>query len=398
MIVNKTNADYLDDSLALSEIWSLINDKYALFEDNGASWKSVKSIYEEKAKQMPEQDLYDIIEDMILELGDPHTKLNRKTMENTYISPVVIYYLSGEFYVCDSSIADSKLNKGMKIIEINNMPISMFLEEEKRKLKYKSMNMVIANAIEGLSSATYKKAIKLSCQDNDCFVSEDIEFLKITDLALMNTAKQNKENIKFINSRTIGNVFYYKLFGFNNGATKLFLDTIEQYSSCEHLIVDLRGNIGGLIEEAKKFAALFLKEKKIIGYEKLKSSNQINKTIIEPCEINIMDKYKHIVFLCDNFTASSTEFILLRAVKNYNDKIMVIGTQTAGFPHSATVFTLMNNYRLQVTTIMYTDENGKAIVEEGIYPDIEVFNDGRFITEGIDNQLEYALGICRDKT
>ena len=35
-----------------------------------------------------------------------------------------------------------------------------------------------------------------------------------------------------------------------------------------------------------------------------------------------------------------------------------MGTETAGFPHSATVFTLRNNYKLQITTVEYQDENG----------------------------------------
>jgi len=396
MLMSNVSDNFLERYSILLEVWNLINDKYALFETRDICWGAIKNKYENIVKQTPDIDVFEIIGAMLRELSDPHTKLNKKTIENTYISPVGIYPLNGEFYIISNQKNDSKLKRGMKILQINDIPVNILLESEKSKLKYKSLSMVIINVIENLSSANYKKSIILTCESCGELITEKFEFVRILELQQIQSQKSNIQNLNLVSSKEIGNVHYYKLHRFNNNATQLFMESVNKHKDCTCLVVDLRGNTGGLVEEAKIFAGLFIKDKKRVGFEKKKLNNQISQILIEPHTYNVTNNYERIIFVCDNFSASSTEFILLKAVKNYCDKIIIVGTKTAGLPHSATVYTLFNGYKLQVTTIQYVDEYGRSVDEIGIDPDFEVLNDVTYITNGTDYQLKYALELCGD--
>ncbi|GAB6275312.1 MAG: hypothetical protein STSR0004_21770 [Peptococcaceae bacterium] len=99
--------------------------------------------------------------------------------------------------------------------------------------------------------------------------------------------------------------------------------------------------------------------------------------------------------LCDEFTMSSCEFIFVNALKG-SKKIRVVENQTAGLVHEATIFTLFDGTKLQVTTFKYLSHDGTVIKEVGIQPDVEVHNTVSLLTKRQDDQLNYAVKLCRD--
>lgn len=381
----------------INEIWELVNDRYVLFNIRNICWESVGKIFLKRTENLLLGiDIYDLIEEMLLTLGDPHTRLIREISDNIYISSVGVFCLENEFYIMDNYLESSRLRKGMKIIGINELTIDQFVRSEQERLGYNSLNMVKLRVMEQLSLATFKKSFKLKAQDdNSQSIAETIQFMGFTEIAKSQTLTKHNINLKLSINRKIGDVYYYKPITFMNPMlTNSFLDTIDGLEYCENLIIDLRGNMGGLIEETKKFAGLFLEKREIVGYQRRNGLKEREEILVEASNRNILGSFKNIVFLCDCFTGSSAEFILLKAIKGKNKKITIMGTETAGFPHSATVFTLRNNYKLQITTVEYQDENGIILKDTGIQPDIVVKNDKTYITLGIDRQLKAALQIC----
>ena len=133
-------------------------------------------------------------------------------------------------------------------------------------------------------------------------------------------------------------------------------------------------------------------EEKTLGYRMNKEGD---------CEIirvkplsGLQKTFKNVIVLFDEFTMSSCEFIFVNALKG-SEKIQVVGNQTAGLVHEATIFPLFDGTKLQVTTFKYLSHDGTVMNEVGIQPDIEVHNTVTLLTKRQDDQLNYAVKLCR---
>ncbi|WDC83407.1 S41 family peptidase [Caloramator sp. mosi_1] len=184
---------------------------------------------------------------------------------------------------------------------------------------------------------------------------------------------------------------YVKLPTFNHPKIDNDFEQFLNESKSKNLIIDVRSNMGGLIEKAINVSSMLLKDIKNIGFIASRNEAELRPITINPTG-KYLDKFKKIIILVDRNTDSSVENIFIRALKNSSNKIRILGTETMGLVHQSTVFTLKDNSQLQVTTSKYYDVNRNLLKPEGIEPDIFVEN-GLNIFMGIDNQLNMALKL-----
>ena len=111
----------------------------------------------------------------------------------------------------------------------------------------------------------------------------------------------------------------------------------------------------------------------------------------------ICNHIEKIIVLCDEFTMSSAEFIFLEALLKDKKRIYTIGKQTGGLAHGASLFTLFDGTKIQITTFKYLNTNMEVVQETGIVPDVEVENDIEEMVLGEDQQLKYAIKLCNSK-
>ena len=163
------------------------------------------------------------------------------------------------------------------------------------------------------------------------------------------------------------NIGYIKIPSFDTDAAKKFKEKYEELESkkVKSLIIDLRNNGGGIVDEATKIADYILeKGSTIISTVDNKQNKKITKAENEPI-IN-----KKIVILVNEHTASASE-ILACSLKD-NDKATIIGTKTYGKGVIQTVFSLSDGSGLKITTAEYYTPNGETIHKVGITPNVEV--------------------------
>jgi carboxyl-terminal processing protease len=161
------------------------------------------------------------------------------------------------------------------------------------------------------------------------------------------------------------NIAYIRITTFDENTSKAFVSALDDMKSkgMKGLILDLRDNPGGLLDECKVVADKLLGKGTIV-YTLDKDGK---KEVLESDEdkINVP-----LVVLTNGGTASASE-IVSGAVRDHKAGTL-IGTTTFGKGLVQTVIPLIDGTGIKVTTARYYTPSGECIQKKGIKPDIEV--------------------------
>lgn len=130
------------------------------------------------------------------------------------------------------------------------------------------------------------------------------------------------------------------------------------------LVLDLRRNPGGLLEQAAKVADCFLDSGLIVSTKGRTSSSNLD--FVAHRE-NSHSEYPMVV-LVNKGTASGSE-IVAGALQD-NGRAVIMGTKTFGKGSVQTIFPLGEGLGLRLTTAKWYTPKGTSIHDEGITPDI----------------------------
>ncbi len=132
------------------------------------------------------------------------------------------------------------------------------------------------------------------------------------------------------------------------------------------VVLDLRFNPGGLLEEAVNVSGLFLEKVPVV------STIGRNKTKKEIEYARNPTPYKDfkMIILVNEASASASE-IVAGALQDHK-RGLILGKQTFGKGSVQTVIDLENKSGLKLTIARYYTPNGRSIQSKGITPDIEV--------------------------
>lgn len=139
-----------------------------------------------------------------------------------------------------------------------------------------------------------------------------------------------------------------------------------KHSNLKGIIIDLRRNPGGLLEQAIRVSDLFIPEGKIvstIGRDKSKEevvyASKKAKYVSNP-----------LIVLMNEYSASASE-IVAGALQD-NRRAIIMGEKSFGKGSVQSVVKLGDGSGLKLTVARYYTPSGKSIQAEGITPDIEV--------------------------
>ncbi|HDQ26127.1 MAG TPA: S41 family peptidase [bacterium] len=135
-------------------------------------------------------------------------------------------------------------------------------------------------------------------------------------------------------------------------------------SKAERLIIDLRNNPGGLLDQAVRVAEFFLPKDRLIVYTEGRAKTKG----MEFKSSRNMDFKGDIAVLINRGSASASE-ILSGALQDHN-RAVIIGTQSFGKGSVQTIIPLSGGSALRLTTAQYMTPSGRKIHGVGIKPDI----------------------------
>jgi carboxyl-terminal processing protease len=161
---------------------------------------------------------------------------------------------------------------------------------------------------------------------------------------------------------------YIRLSNFTGTTTNELEQALEKLENSDGplkgLILDLRNNGGGLLNQSIKVADLFLDEGKILS---IKGRNKKNTKVFKASASSIVRDYP-LVVLINGGSASASE-IVAGALQDHK-RALILGTTSFGKGSVQTVETLRDGAGLKLTIARYYTPNDRSIQAKGIKPDI----------------------------
>lgn len=212
---------------------------------------------------------------------------------------------------------------------------------------------------------------------------EKMRGLVDTDLDLTIRRAGQKEPIELTITRAIitvqsvrgrledGDILYVRVSSFTEQTDKGLRKTVnrlkeEAGDDYKGLILDLRNNPGGLLDQAIAVSDAFLEKGEIVSTRgrKADDANRYNAKTDD-----IVDG-RPVVVIINGGSASASE-IVAGALQDHG-RAVILGTKSFGKGSVQTIVPLQGNGAMRMTTARYYTPSGNSIQAKGITPDIEV--------------------------
>ncbi len=141
-------------------------------------------------------------------------------------------------------------------------------------------------------------------------------------------------------------------------------EAMAPYAQPKRLTIDLRGNPGGLRDEAFKVVSLFFPKGTVLATYTSQTGVQTatdgNDTLITPGSIRILQ---------DSRTASAAEYLIAALKDGLPDITTVFGEKSYGKSHSTVLLTLSGGGQISLTEALLATGSGRSWDKVGISPD-----------------------------
>ncbi len=333
-----------------AKTWELVNDEFYDESFNGESWIYWKNKYQGKLSTL--EDAHKAIETALFSLGDRYSRFLDEEQfndENSQIKAklcgigVQISKNADQYLYIISPLEHSPAQKaglksGDEIVSINDIDAKGMSIPQAAKL------------IKGLASTKVSLGI-LRGKDVLKFMVERAEIpIKVVSA------------VKMLDNR----IGYIRLNSFlSSNAYEEVKNAVLKLNNAQGIILDLRDNPGGLLNNAINISSLFLNTGNIVstvdrhGYKSTAPCN--GKPIFD----------KPLVILVNHGSASASE--ITSAALKENKRAKLIGETTYGKGLVQGVYHLLDGSGVNITIARYLTPNGTDINKVGIKPD-EVVN------------------------
>lgn len=266
----------------------------------------------------------------------------------------------------DSPADKAGLKPGDKIIKVNNKDVSgMELDDVVKLIKNKKKVNIIVKRDNKEKEITLKQNTVVIPSVSSRIVESNNKKVGVLNVSIFaaNTYKQFKNKLDDLENKKI-----------------------------DSLIIDVRQNSGGHLDQVSKILSLFMKQDKVIYQIKTK------KGVEKYYSTGKKSKNYNVVVLIDNGSASASE--ILAAAMNESYGATLIGEKTYGKGTVKKEYMLSSGASIKYTVEKWFTPKGKSINGKGISPTIEVALSDEYAnnpTDENDNQLQEAIKFLTEE-
>ena len=314
-------------------------------------------------------------------LGDPYTEyISEEEMED-YMQDTLGNYVGIGVYMAKDK-------------ETNYVKIISFIENSPAE----KAGLLVGDFIVGLDDKTYTADEMDELSDD--IKGEEGTKVKLTILRGTDTkeftVKREKIKVNPVEGKILEeNIGYIAFTSFDETTAEDFKEKYDELRAegMQYLIMDLRNNGGGLVDQALNIADYIAEKGSVLLYEVDKKGNEeIEKSKNDPI-VNVP-----VCILTNKNTASASE-ILVGALQDLK-KAKIVGTTTYGKGIIQEILSVKDSGGIKITTQEYQTPNHHKIHKVGIEPDekVELPKDvGNVLTvpEEKDTQLNKAKEVVK---
>lgn len=314
-------------------------------------------------------------------LEDPYTEYISKEDMQDFMDDTTGNFVGVGIYM----VKDEEKNRVMVLSPIKNSPAEKAgilpgdLIIKVDNVEYTADDMsVLANKIKGQSGTTVK-----------------VEILRNTETKTFELKRESIKVNPVEGKKLEKDIGYIEFNSFDEGTAEDFKNKFKDLEKqrIKSLIIDLRNNGGGIVDEALEIADYIADKDSVLLYE----VNKENKEEVKKSKNNPIINMP-IIILTNKNTASSSE-ILCGALKDLG-KAKTVGTKTYGKGVIQQLLSLPDGSGIKITSEKYLTPNKTEINKIGIEPDEKVelpesVTNILRVDEKDDTQLQKAIEMLK---
>ena len=197
-----------------------------------------------------------------------------------------------------------------------------------------------------------------------------------------------------IDGDSIGYVYYGS---FSNGfSLSNALSVFNDFIKCRGIVLDVRNNGGGSVENAYKLASLFFTQDTVVGYWQHKSGpGREEFSDLEKMRLDNTRGYwqRPVIVLCNRHSYSATNFFV--SIMRYAPNCLILGGKSGGGGGMPLSYELPNGWIVRFSSVRMYDRD-KVSIEGGVTPD-KVVNMKSLQTDDIIDEAVRIINYAYDK-
>ncbi|MCK9446853.1 S41 family peptidase [bacterium] len=340
------------------------------------AWDQVSTDYVDPDKIDKEKMTYGSIAGMIKAIGDPYTEFYNPEEAKKLEEDIAGSFegIGLQMGVKNNQITAISPIKGTPAEKVGLRPGDVILAVDKKPTADLSIDEVVS-MIRGPKDT--KVTLTISREGTDV---KDIEIVR----AIIKVPSMEYEIKETSDGKKIA---YISLYQFSDTISQDFKTAAVNIlnSNVSGIVLDMRSNPGGLVNQATAIAGWFLDKGQLVLTEQDKNGEKTELNANGPSSFASLP----LVVLINEGSASASE-ILAGALKD-DKQALIIGTTSFGKGTVQKIVDFDDGSSLKITIAKWYTPSGVRIQDTGIEPDIKVELTGKDYEQGKDPQLDRAL-------
>ena len=314
-------------------------------------------------------------------LGDPYTEYISKEDMDTYLDDTMGNFVGIGIYM----IKNTQYDKIQVLSTIKGGPAE--------KVGIQAGDLIVS--VDGVEYKASDMTVASNNNKGEAGTKVVVEIIRWAE-TIKNEIKREKLKVNQVEGKVISNnIGYIQFTSFDETTAEDFKAKYEELAkqNIKSLIIDLRNNGGGIVDQALEIADYMTDKDSVLLYEVDKNNKETVRKSKNDAIINMP-----IIILTNENTASASE-ILAGALKDLG-KAKTVGTTTYGKGVIQQILKLNDGSGIKITIEEYQTPNRNKIHKVGIEPDEKVelpesVQNSLSIKESEDTQLQKAIEMLK---
>ncbi|HET8675886.1 MAG TPA: S41 family peptidase [Blastocatellia bacterium] len=386
-------------------VWRTVKEKHYDPKFNGVDWDKVRAAYHPRVSEVKsEQELYALLQQMIGELGQSHFNIiprealveDKKEEPSSGTIGVEVKHVDDLALITqveeNSPAARAGLRAGFAVKQIDQTPVDQIVERlSKSKRSPELTRLLISRSVAARLNGRPQTSVRVTYLDERDqareIVVERVPVRGEMSQPLGNFPGQYPE---FEAKRLPSGIGYIRFNVFAISLMEKVRQAIRSMSDAPGIIIDLRGNPGGVGVMANGMAGLLHSKQASLGTMRLRTGHMNFAVFPQP------EPYPGpVAILIDNGSASTSE--IFAAGMQELGRAVVVGERSAGAALPSVFLKLPTGALFQYAVADFKTPKGVLIEGRGVQPDIEVKLNRRELLGGHDSQLDRAVEQIQKK-